>query len=100
MLHLMTIEEMKKNGTMDKYFQESFIKYVEEKNIGKEEIDLTLFILSSISLYMNTFIMFSLSFKIKSAHLPIITQESLSAISFIYCNNNIKRIWFRRKIYR
>ena len=29
----MTIEEMKKNGTMDKYFQESFIKYVEEKNI-------------------------------------------------------------------
>ena len=36
----MTIEEMKKNGTMDKYFQESFIKYVEEKNIGKEKIDL------------------------------------------------------------
>lgn len=36
----MTIEEMKKNRTMDKYFQESFVQYVVEKNIGKEEIGL------------------------------------------------------------
>lgn len=36
----MTIEEMKKNGTIDKYFQESFVQYVVEKNIGKEEIGL------------------------------------------------------------